>query len=189
MSSIARDILFDEYVNNRMTDLEIAEKYGLTRTAISKMRKRVGVKSKDFTGQRGESLAIDELLSRGFKVENMNKKSMTYPFDLLINDSIRIEVKSATLLDGYYRYILTESSENGNIESETRIRLNNGRTKKRFDKTCDFILLVGIDPATQNKFFLIPSNKLPESIQTIGIPSSLNSKYAVYNDRWDFLMP
>ncbi|MED1953789.1 hypothetical protein [Brevibacillus centrosporus] len=189
MSSIARDILFDEYVNKRMTDLEIAEKYGLTRTAISKMRKRVGIKSKDFTGQRGEALAIDELMAHGFKVENMNKKSMTYPFDLLINDSIRVEVKSATLIDGYHRFILTESSENGNIESENRIKLSNGRTKKRFDKTCDFILLVGIDPETQNKFFLIPSYKLPESIQTIAIPSTLNSKYAEYKDRWDFLMP
>lgn len=49
MSSIARDILFDDYVNKRMTDLEIAEKYGLTRTAISKMRKREGIRSKDFT--------------------------------------------------------------------------------------------------------------------------------------------
>ncbi|SPU37910.1 Uncharacterised protein [Lysinibacillus capsici] len=190
MQAISSETLYKEYVVNNLTDIQIANKYKIDRTYVSKLRKQEGVETRISTGRIGEKFVEEKLHELNFIFKNMNDLSMTSEYDFLVNTSVKIEVKSSKLAsDGTFRFVLAEKPENNNIESPNRIRLKNGRTKKRFDKTCHFIILVCIEANAKNDFYVIPSNEIPITQQTIAISSSFrNSKYAIYKDRWDFLL-
>ena len=126
-----KDIINRHYVKEGLTDTQIARLYNKTRSWCSHLRKSYGIKTRITTGQIGESLAMRELETLYDDVINMNEIDVFSPFDILLNNETRIDVKAANVCDdGYYRFSLSEQATNGNIESETRIRLRNGRTRK-----------------------------------------------------------
>lgn len=189
MLAISSEDLYQEYVVNNLTDAKIAEKYKVDRTYISKLRKQVGIETRLNTGLIGENSVENKLNELGVVFMNMNTLSMTYEYDFLINNRLKIEVKSAKVMpDGIFRFTLSEKPENNNIVSDTRIRLKNGRTRKRFERTCDFVILVCLEEDNEANCYVIPSNEINTKQQTISISSSLNGKYAIYKDRWDFLL-
>ncbi|KOP81983.1 hypothetical protein AMS60_05490 [Bacillus sp. FJAT-21945] len=172
------------------TDAEIAEFFGVDRTSIVHLRKRYGVNSRKTVGEIGEEMAMKELRSRGYDTENMNEKDKLHPFDLLVESYFRVEVKSSSLGDdGYFNFVLTEKEANQNIESNHRIRLASGRTKKLFRKTCDLIVMVGIEPIGDCHFFLIPPGNLPDKLGMVRVPLSpfARSKYNIYREKWNEL--
>lgn len=170
-----------------MSDNKISEITGLDRTTIVRSRQKYGIKTKETTGKVGEKIVYDTSLELGMEVVDMNDKDMTHEFDFLINRK-RVEVKTATIYeDGYYRFVLTNSKERGSVEGEKCIRLPNGRTKRRYDLTCDYFVLVGLNES-KTDFFIIPSKNLPINMQTIGVSPKPGGKYLPYKDRWDFLI-
>lgn len=183
-------ILSRLYVDLGKTDAEIAEFFNIDRTTVVKTRNSLGIKSRKSTGEIGEELVLKELRSRGYKVEDMNEKDKLHPYDILLDNEIKIEVKSSKMTDNKrFNFCLCEKPSNQNIESESRIRLQSGRTKKLFRKTCDIMIFVGIEPEGDCHFFLIKPEEIPDKTSNINIalnPYS-NGKYSKFRENWDLL--
>ncbi len=178
------------YCDLHKTDSEIAEFFKVNRTTISHMRKSYNITTRKSIGEIGEEMAIKELKSRGYKARNMNEESKLSPFDILLEDQVRIEIKTSTLNDDdRFRFVLTEKEDNENVESETRIRLKNGRTKKIFRKTCDLIIFVGLESNGDCHFFIMEPSLIKDDMQTLNLPFNpfSKSKHNKHRENWDLV--
>lgn len=113
-------------------------------------------------GQQYEEKAIKIIKSKGFQVKRMTTK---YPFDLLVNDKISIDVKVARPSDtcGARSHIFT--------------------TAKKY-ATCDLYMIFALDEVGEvERMFIIPGNDLKVVTMSIGS----KSKYDKYINRWDYL--
>ena len=188
VACLTKEEIDEFYTIKGMTDKEIASVAGVHRTAIVKLRTKHGIKTRDSTGKKAERIAISKLRSLGFKVIDMNVENKLSSFDLLINDNVRVDIKSAQICSDFrHLFTLTEKRSNGNIVSPNRITFDSGRTRKLFRNTCDILLLVGLS-GKETVFYLIPSSEINDKVQTIAIPSLYVNRYRVYENRWDFLM-
>jgi len=170
-------------VERGWTDRQIAEFYNIGRTAVVHFRKKYGIKRKLSTGRLGELIAIKKLQEVGYKVEDMNLKNKTASYDLLVNDDIRVEVKSASLSDerNTYQFILTNPPRSNCIESNIRTVLNNGRSLKHYEKTCDIMMFVGI---TEKLIWILPSKVMESRIGTVTLHTR-RTRYAGYLNNFE----
>lgn len=185
-SLLTKETLTYLYTQLKKTDKEIADFLNVDRTYITKARKDFGVKSRISTGRIGEMRVIKALKSQGFKVEDMNLKDKLHSFDLFVDRSIRIEVKSAKFNPKYDRYyfVLSEQAKMQNAVNDKRIMLKNGRTKKIFSKTCDFIIFVCIG-VKEDVFYILPSDLLPNESSMLNI--KIGYSFEKYRNNWDLL--
>ncbi|WP_426355992.1 hypothetical protein [Mammaliicoccus sciuri] len=170
-------------VERGWTDRQIAEFYNIGRTAVVHFRKKYGIKRKLSTGRLGELIAIKKLQEVGYKVEDINLKNKTASYDLLVNDDIRVEVKSASLSDerNTYQFILTNPPRSNCIESSIRTVLNNGRSLKHYEKTCDIMMFVGI---TEKLIWILPSKVMESRIGTVTLHTR-RTRYAGYLNNFE----
>lgn len=123
------------------------------------------VKSSDTqTGKTNESVVEKLLIEKGFSVTKM---SQNFPYDLLVDECVKIDVKSSKLYRG----------TQGNFYSFN--------LEKRY-ATCDvYVLLTLDDDGFANKFYIVPSVFVISNTQiSIG---EISSKYNKYIDRWDYI--
>lgn len=119
-------------------------------------------KSKTTTGKTMESLADDLLRKKGFNVQRMTQN---HPFDLLINNCVRIDVKASHIYHGengdYYTFALG----------------------KKFH-CCDFFMLSELNDLNEIiRTMIVPATSVMNKSQiSVGI---VNSKYFKYTDRYD----
>ena len=120
--------------------------------------------SDTFFGKRQEAIAMEELVSYGYEVRKMPQN---FPYDLLVNDAIKIDVKAAKLFRGtrgnFYSY---------NIE-------------KPFC-TCDIYILYLLNDDRSTKDVLILPSKLISTQTQISVGEN-TSKYYKYSNRWDYI--
>lgn len=141
-NAIARHGGFEEWAN----------KLGL---AQSNCETRLGLKGEYF---------IKEVLERkGYEVEKMSVK---HPYDLLINKSIKVDVKTAK------KYISICNSEYYAFSLEKK------------NPTCDIYILVCLNKDEDvSEIYVIPSVKLNQTQVAIG----KETKYECFKDRWDYI--
>lgn len=116
-------------------------------------------KSDTQTGKNCEALAMKIIESYGFSVKRMTTK---HPFDLLVNDKVRIDVKASHLYRG----------PNGNFYTFS--------TNKKY-ATCDvyFLMTLGEEDEVKN-FYVVPSAKIFGNNQiSIG---EFTSKYEIFKN-------
>jgi len=111
------------------------------------------------TGDSFEWHAIRELEDRGFKVERM---SVRHPYDLLINESVKVDVK-----------VSRAYMNNGSM-------VNTVGLSKKF-ATCDLYLIFLEDDGGLDRTLIIPGHEVRHKYLNIG----KDSKYNKYIDRWD----
>ena len=111
------------------------------------------------TGDSYEWHAISELKERGFKVERM---SVRHPYDLLVNESIKVDVKVS-------RSYLSRNS-----------LVNTVGLNKKF-ATCDLYLIFIETAGMLDRTLIIPGYEVRHKYLNIG----KDSKYNKYIDRWD----
>lgn len=185
---IDEQTIFQEYVIHGKSDREIAQEYGCHKTTVAKNRQQFGITTRLTTGEIGERLVHMELLRLGFTVVDMNRtESKTYPFDLLVNQRIRVDVKSAKAnQDGYWRFALTVKKECGHsLETGNFVLLDNGRIRKVFEKTSDFLVFCAIGESIN--FYVLPPTEIPIKQNTVAISSDHCGKWSYWQDRWDLL--
>lgn len=128
--------------------------------------KRLNVPIKDShtqTGRIGEFIALSWLTSYGYKTQKMSTR---YPYDLLVEDLVKIDVKFANKLNGkdgsfYYTFGL----------------------EKRYP-TCDIYLLITHDDKGKNSFYVVPAKNVMQRQISMGINRSI---YHKYKDRVDIV--
>jgi hypothetical protein len=120
--------------------------------------------SETTTGKKYEKLIKNILEDKGFIVSQM---SQNFPYDLLVNDCLKIDVKSSHLYKG----------KEGNFYTF--------RTGKKY-ATCDVYVLVALDDIDEIiRMYILPSSTVMNNKQiSIG---EHNSKYDGYLDRWDII--
>lgn len=168
-----------------MSDQGIASLYGVTRTSISYHRRKWGIVGKTSISEKAIQDVQNELERLGFTVENKKKEDKHHIFDILVENTIRLDVRSTeTLQEDTFRFKLVDSDNSCLEESINRLQLKNGRTKKILRNTCDFVILVGYLDGVPN-FWVIPSQDLKDDLIGISIrPYSEISKYLEYADAW-----
>lgn len=152
-----------EYTNSNSLSVAITRRdggwYGLAKEL------GLGIKeSETTTGKRNEINIKQILEDKGYKVKQM---SQNFPYDLLVNDCLKVDVKSSHLYEG----------KEGNFYTY--------RTGKKF-ATCDVYILVALDANDEiARTYILPSSIVMNNIQiSIGEHSS---KYDFYLERWDIL--
>lgn len=128
--------------------------------------KELGLNLKDSETQKGndwEFKIMEELLSTGYEVEKMSTK---HPYDLLVENFIKIDVKVSSYYKGetyqYHTFNLEKTHHN-----------------------CDIFILVGLDDEGKVvKRLIIPSKFLMGKKQ---ISVGLTSKYDKFNERCDYI--
>lgn len=110
-------------------------------------------------GKLAEQLASDILAQKGYKVEQMLQN---YPFDLLVNNTVRVDVKYAKLNVGkYFSYAL----------------------RKKYP-TCDIYMLVEDHGGDDQRVYIVPSKF---AVQTQICTGATSTKYSEYLDRYDYI--
>lgn len=118
------------------------------------------------TGRNYEKIAEKNIREK-FPSLCIEQMSANYPFDILIENSVKIDVKV------------------GKMHTHFRTPAYTFRTGKKYG-SCDLYLCYGLDTEGNVKeVFLIPSNKAATT--TINICIGGKSKYLKYKDRWDFI--
>lgn len=113
-------------------------------------------------GQYFERKAIDLIIDKGYSVNEMTTK---HPYDLLINDKVKVDVKIAN------PYLLKGS------------RVHTFGINKKY-ATCDVYMLFAMNEDEDvERLLIIPSHKLKITTLSIGA----NSRYNKYIDRWDLV--
>lgn len=112
-------------------------------------------------GKGFEKMAINILNSKGFITERMSTR---YPYDILVNSNISVDVKAAKA------YI------------SRGCRVHTVGINKKY-ATCDLYLIFALDEErVVEKTFIIPGVDLKLTSLNFGA----KSKYNIYLDRWDF---
>lgn len=120
--------------------------------------------SETYFGKRYEAVAEEMLISKGFSVRRM---STIFPYDLLIDDCVKIDVKASHLYRG----------KNGNFYTFN--------LEKDY-ATCDMYILFAINDANDiSETFVIPS-KFVVSKSQISIGEHA-SKYHRFVDKWEYI--
>lgn len=140
--------------------------------AISKRKKwyvladELGLKVKDsetYFGKSQEANAAETLISMGFSVRKMPQN---FPYDLLVDDCVKVDVKASHLYHGpngdFYTF---------NLEKPYA--------------TCDIYILFAIPENGEKLVFVVPSKLVIAQNQiSMGV---LRSKYHKFQDRWDYV--
>lgn len=187
MATITEEILIELYSKRGLTDKKIADIYNVDRTSVAHLRKKYNIPS-NINIELSIEKVIYKLAEFGFDIDNQNEIDKTSHFDLLLDQSIKIEVMSAgAIFDNTFRFPLTSKKENGHVESSNRIKLSNNRSRKLYRNTCDYIVCYGFYNNC-DLYWIIPSNDINDTLQTISLPiDSSNSKYNRYKNAWDLI--
>lgn len=156
------------------TSKEVSSFYGNYKlsNAISKRKmwvslaKELGLEIKDSEtafGKSYEAIAMEQLICKGFEVDKMPQN---FPYDLLINNSVKIDVKVSKLYKG----------TSGNFYSFN--------LEKPFT-TCDIYILYLENTNMIKDILIIPSKFVARNTQiSIGENSS---KYYRFSQKWDYI--
>lgn len=119
--------------------------------------------SETYFGKSQETNAAEMLISRGFSVRKMPQN---FPYDLLVDDCVKVDVKASHLYHGsngdFYTFNLEKSYA-----------------------TCDIYILFSLSDNGENSVFVVPS-KLVIAQNQISMGVS-KSKYHKFKDRWDYI--
>lgn len=115
-------------------------------------------------GNEWEIRMKEDLERRGYMVEKMSTK---HPYDLLVNNNIKIDVKASR----YYH--------------KDNFKFHSFNLEKKYHN-CDIFIFVGLADEADDieKILIIPSKYLMGKKQ---LSVGLTSKYDKYQDRWDYL--
>ena len=153
-----RNQIRNYYGNDRLTN-KISKTLGYYGWAA-----KLGLKNAENdtkTGKDGELFALHILEQQGFSVKRMLQN---YPFDLLINDVVKADVKFANLYrskDGYGFYSFA--------------------LRKPYP-TCDVYILIAHSQDGENKIFIVPSSDANQQQISIGEHNSIYDRYLMRMD-------
>jgi Homeodomain-like domain len=185
---LTKEELYIQYVELGKSDREIAKELGVNRTTITHLRHKYQIPARKSIGTIGELLVKNELEKRGYEIEYLKEKCGISPYDFLVNGKIRIQTLSAVFKGKKAYFALTDKKEINCKESDIRIRLRNGRTRKIFRKTCDFLVFVVLENEKPH-YWIIPSDIIEDHVQGISLnPYSKRAKYDIYKNAWNLIL-
>ena len=136
------------------------------RKSWHRLANELGLSIKDsetYFGKSQEQNAAEMLISKGFSVRKM---SQNFPYDLLVDDCVKIDVKASHLYHG----------KNGDFYTF--------HLEKDY-ATCDVYILFALSESDETSVFVVPSKFVIAQNQiSMGVSKS---KYHKFKDRWDYI--
>lgn len=139
----------------------------ISRKGWYKLAAELGLPIKSSETQLGKTFELEAtamLQSKGFDVKRM---SQNYPYDLLVNDCIKVDVKASRLYKGktgdFYSFGLAKPFA-----------------------TCDVYILITLNDACKADRFMVVPSKFVHTNKQISV-GAVNSKYHKFTDRWDYI--
>lgn len=174
------------YVEDSFSDSEIANMIGVSRSYISHLRRQFNIPTRVGTGRIGEVIAMLQLLSEGFSVKDLNATNKTASYDVLVDGSIRVDVKTAKISSkGRFVFSMANKSEGDHINTK-KIKTSSGRLLKDYSKSCDYLMFVCLRENPQ--IFIIPSSEeIVKMKSTINIKSDSDRKFDAFKNNWSML--
>lgn len=132
---------------------------------------RMGLEFKECESKKGEEYEnyfVAEMLEKGFDAERVNCDEPRFPYDVLINGCVKVDVKVAKVFgsdkQGYYSF---------NLEHKKH--------------SCDFFVCYCLDCSGENivKAYIVPASVMDGKSQ-LGVGLS-QSKYDAYIGRYDLI--
>ncbi|PGT90076.1 hypothetical protein [Bacillus thuringiensis] len=177
------------YESKGLSVTDIERKYNLKRNAVTRRLKKYGIEIKETVNECAVRFVSHALQNRGYEVAGQGEESM---YDLLIDNQLRVKVLSSAKLneDEAFRFALTDKCRNqerrGNRETACCYTLPNGRVRKRYKAFCEVLALVGICEGECYVWFL-PAKDVTDTLQTLRLPITGQSKYNPYRNRYGLL--
>lgn len=108
--------------------------------------------------------------------------------NLLIDGKVRVDVlTSGYVTDDRYMFTLTGRGTVTNQTTERTRILPNGKSRKRYEKYCDYLFFVGESFGGYHTW-LIPVNSIGTTLQTVSLnPNTGNGKYVQYYEKWEVI--
>lgn len=131
--------------------------------------KRLGIKTKDSETKKGKKYEIiaETILKEKFPNVEIIQMSQNHPFDILLDGSVKIDVKVGTIHNGF------------DVPAYTF------RTGKKYG-SCDIYLCIGLNSELEiDKIFVIPT--IFANVSNINICMGGKSKYLKFDNRWDYI--
>ena len=195
MVAISKEFLFHMYVVQGMSDSEISKETGVSTLTVSYLRRLHGITRNNKKGFHfSHELVASQLRVLGYEVMINDNKTNESPFDLLVNEQIRVEVVYSTSIEhdkenhALHRFLLYLTKRSIDTASPHYTRLANGRYRKLYNQTCDVLVFVGHNKVENTfQFWVMPSAILRDTQQTMGlyIDRAGANKYSIYEDAWD----
>lgn len=120
--------------------------------------------SETFVGKTFEKIAVEDLSGRGYETKRM---STEFPYDILVEDSVKVDVKASHLFRGRLGNFYTF-----NLEKPYA--------------TCDVYILYCLDDHDSIIYSLIVPSVAVISNTQISV-GEFSSKYHCFKERWDIL--
>lgn len=169
------DVVKETGLDRMPSRSEVEQYYGDCRLT-SAISKRIGwyqlaekmnlpiKQSETYFGKKQEQLVQEEIISMGHEVRKMPQN---FPYDLLVDDCVKIDVKASRLYKG----------KNGSFYTFN--------LEKPFC-TCDiYVLRILSETNEVLSTLIVPSKDVPTNSQiSVG---EVKSKYYKYRDKWDYL--
>lgn len=150
-----------------MDDNSLAVKIGKS-GGYKKWSEKLGLNKKSsetVLGEEYEDVVFDMLKYKGYNVEHM---TTLHPYDLLVNNNIKIDVKVA----------------NWYISKDSSFRYHTFNLEKT-KHNCDIFICIGLNENKEiHRTMVIPSKFVMGKKQ---ISCGVNSKYNKFIDRWDYV--
>ncbi len=126
-------------------------------------------------GLAGEFRVMSELLLRG---HNPAKSYLNEGADIILENGLRVEVKSAHRLYQYWR--------GGRTKKNYLFKVRGGKRQRPLSfLKCDFVVFWCID---DDCFLIIPKLKITgTAVSLCNISNNSRSKYIQYKNKWDLL--
>lgn len=120
--------------------------------------------SETHLGKTQEGIVCEMLISKGFEAERMPQN---FPYDILVDNSVKIDVKASHLYRGKQGNFFTFNLE------------------KKY-ATCDIYILLTLDEKNDiTNIYIVPSKHVIKNTQiSMG---EYASKYHKFRDRWDYI--
>lgn len=189
--AVAKNELESLYVEEDLSDSQIARLLGIHRTYVSKLRKEYDIQTNhrsSATGRIAEVYTILTLLNKGFSVRDMNSTDKVHPFDILVDGEIKVDVKSARLTtDDSYKFTFVNSKDKQVKIDESVIVTNAGGTLKKYHKSCDYVVLVALNEEKTESFVIPSVHHLLRGKQTVSITDLYNNRFNKYRNNWEQL--
>ncbi|MEC2463843.1 hypothetical protein P9X10_02850 [Bacillus cereus] len=185
---LTKEQLHQLYVVEGLSDNKIAELLGVMQGTVTNSRALYGIETRESITSQSIPYVVGVLNKLGFKVENLREQNTNSYYDLLLNDSIRIDIRTKeSIYDEKFMFDLRDKQGANYNDSSIRLQLSGNRTKRNIHITCDYLICVGF-MNNKPKCWVIPSKDLKPDLQAIGIrPLANKSKYHKYEEAWDLL--
>ncbi|MGV2887189.1 hypothetical protein [Paenibacillus taichungensis] len=178
-SIIDKQLLLKWYLEDGLTDAQIAANLNIDRTAVVHSRKSLNLPSRNKIIFEHKFEHVLNTIKERFAVERVGSN------DLIVhNKSVKTFISNYTE-NGHSKFRLTEKPDSGLVENKNFRLLDNGWYSPVWKNKCDVVMFVQYMHSDHMNFWMFSAQELDDlALQNLSLKADENLKYSSYMNRW-----